>query len=68
MQYRITDLADLAAIFRKMADHERQQWVGEAKGRQRAKEVRAKAYETCATIVEDTIWIEVPVAPTEKVA
>jgi hypothetical protein len=57
MEYRITDLTDLAAAFRLMADHERGQFVGAAKFRQREQEVRAKAYERCATIVEETILV-----------
>lgn len=54
MEYQIVDLADLAAAFREMAAHERQQWVGTAKFRQREREVRARAYEKCAAMVEQT--------------
>lgn len=58
MEYQITDLRDLAAAFRKMAQQERQQWAGEAKFRQREREVRAKAYEACATMVEQTTMVK----------
>jgi hypothetical protein len=69
VKYRITSLADLAAAFRGMAKHERQQWHGAAKTRQREVEVRARAYEACATLVEQTELVgSEPAAAKEKVA
>ena len=69
VKYQITGLADLAAAFRQMAARERQQWLSTPKAHQRELDVRARAYEACATLVEQTELVgSEPVAAKEKVA
>lgn len=54
MEYQISDLRDLAEAFRKMAHNERQNRIGSTQREEMERRARAQAYETCATMVEQT--------------